>query len=458
MTDSVRFLIIGAGPTGLGAARRLQQLGQEDVLILEQSPRVGGLSTSVRDDAGFTWDIGGHVVFSHYPFFDQILADTLSEADWLRHDRSAWARLGGNWVPYPVQSNLRHMPLCEKWKSVAGIVQASLQSDSKPAHFEQWLRASFGGGLASVFMIPYNRKVWAQPLDQMSYGWIGERVAKVSVTSTLRNVLMGKDSTKWGPNNTFMFPREGGTGKIWNRLHELIGKQKVRFNAGVNKINTVDKIVETTDGRSILYEHLLSTMALDLLVTLLQPAASADLLSAAARLQHSSVHVVGVGFRGKPPASIRDKCWMYFPENNCPFYRVTVFSNYSPNNVPDPATQWSLLAETSESPTKPVNASTIVEDTIQGFLNTGLVSRREDVVHQWHHRADRAYPTPSLGRDPALEVLLPYLESVGIQSRGRFGLWRYELGNQDHSAMQGGEWADRMVSGARETLAGFPKA
>lgn len=28
------------------------------------------------------------------------------------------------------------------------------------------------------------------------------------------------------------------------------------------------------------------------------------------------------------------KCWLYFPEDNCPFYRATVFSNYAQANCP----------------------------------------------------------------------------------------------------------------------------
>jgi hypothetical protein len=28
------------------------------------------------------------------------------------------------------------------------------------------------------------------------------------------------------------------------------------------------------------------------------------------------------------------KCWLYFPEANCPFYRATVFSNYAEGNCP----------------------------------------------------------------------------------------------------------------------------
>ena len=65
-----RIVILGAGPMGLGAAYRLQQLGHQDFVIYDQNDFVGGLAASFVDDAGFTWDIGGHVIFSHYPFFD----------------------------------------------------------------------------------------------------------------------------------------------------------------------------------------------------------------------------------------------------------------------------------------------------------------------------------------------------------------------------------------------------
>ena len=50
-------------------------------------------------------------------------------------------------------------------------------------------------------------------------------------------------------------------------------------------------------------------------------------------------------------------------------------------------------------------------------------------------------------RDAALRTIHPWLEGNDIYSRGRFGAWRYEVGNMDHSVAQGVEWVDRVVKG-----------
>ena len=49
----------------------------------------------------------------------------------------------------------------------------------------------------------------------------------------------------------------------------------------------------------------------------------------------SSSHIVGIGIRGQCPHGL--KCWLYYPEDNCPFYRITVFSHYAPKNTPNPS-------------------------------------------------------------------------------------------------------------------------
>ncbi|GAA5833433.1 hypothetical protein JCM3766R1_005501 [Sporobolomyces carnicolor] len=58
---------------------------------------------------------------------------------------------------------------------------------------------------------------------------------------------------------------------------------------------------------------------------------------------------------------------------------------------------------------------------------------------------------PSLVRDGQLKVLLPELkEKYAIASRGRFGSYKYEVANQDHSFMIGVECADNLTIGSTE--------
>lgn len=145
---------------------------------------------------------------------------------------------------------------------------------------------------------------------------------------------------------------------------------------------------------------------------------------------------------------------MYFVEDNCPFYRATIFSNYSPNNQPkadaklstkqlangqQPALSepqsgpyWSIMLEVSESSYKPINHNTLLADSIQGLVNTDLLKPNDEIVSTYVRRFDHGYPTPSLERNGALAEVLPYLQQKDILSRGRFGSWKYEVGNQDH--------------------------
>src|SRR3954471_2926387 len=67
-----KIVIIGAGPTGLGAAYRLKELGYKNFQLYDRLPYIGGLASSFTDSAGFTWDIGGHVMFSHYKYYDNV--------------------------------------------------------------------------------------------------------------------------------------------------------------------------------------------------------------------------------------------------------------------------------------------------------------------------------------------------------------------------------------------------
>jgi protoporphyrinogen oxidase len=329
---------------------------------------------------------------------------------------------------------------------------------TQAGNFGEFIDAVFGEGIAARFMRPYNFKVWAHAPEMLNKTWIGERVALIDFERALRNVIEERDDFGWGPNNRFKFPLRGGTGEFYSRFAPVLGLAgnggHVALNASATSIDPAARTVSFADGRREPYDHLLSTMPLDLLVGKVIRDVPQPVRAGAARLRHSGGHMVGIGIRRPCPST---KSWMYFPEDNCPFYRVTYLSNYSPFMTPDKDRYYSLLCETSESEYKPVNAGGIVEETIRGLENAGLLApgERADIVSTWHHHAAYSYPIPTVDRDEILATVIPWLEERGIHSRGRFGMWKYEVSNTDHALMQGVELVNRLLLGEPETTIGM---
>jgi hypothetical protein len=176
---------------------------------------------------------------------------------------------------------------------------------------------------------------------------------------------------------------------------------------------------------------------------------------------YNAVHVVGVGLIGEIPKILSDKTWLYLPGEDCPFYRVSLFSRYSDNHVPKAKEQWSLLCEASEKIVGDTSSSDrrkkeILRQTISSLMKYGLIKDKEQVISIFHRRLDQGYPVPFLKRDKYLSIVQPWLESNQIYSRGRFGGWKYEVSNQDHSYMQGVEVVDKIFMGIPEMTYNHP--
>lgn len=439
------IVIIGAGPTGLGAALTFEKAGV-DWILLEESPYFGGLSASFKKD-GFQWDIGGHVIFSHYKEYDHLLAQVIPVDRWLTHKRAAFVNVLGAYVPYPFQYNLDSLPEEVREECLQSILDSTVDPiASDNTNFLTFLRTHFGVAISKIFMVPYNKKIWAHPLEEMSTQWLGERVPLIDARRAMQfKEQKIHDDKEWGPNNTFQFPLEGGTGEIWRLVAAMLPKERLMLNKKVVEVRASNNTLVLSDGVTINYDALVSTMPLDLLINMSD---MKELRVPANNLLHTSTYVVGLGMMSPLPRELCDASWIYFPEPDVPFYRVTVFSNYSPLNAK--AGHWSLMVEVSESRYKRINHERIVKECIAGCILKGLIQQEDEVTHTWSHRAEYGYPVPILGRDEALAQILPSLEERGIFSRGRFGAWKYEVGNMDHSFMQGVEVARRILDGQKE--------
>lgn len=447
-----RIIIIGAGPTGLGAAHRLKELGHKNWAIYEKEKDIGGLSASFKDDYGFTWDIGGHVMFSSNERFNT-LADHLMGSDFISHERESWIRINDRWVPYPFQNNIRHLARESTLHCLVGLVKAH-NSRHQASNFEDWIYKTFGEGIARLFMIPYNTKAWSIPLSRMCYGWIAERVSVIDVERIIRNIVMESDDVDWGANNTFKFPLYNGTGGFFNKFEPYM-KGRIAYKKAVSEVALDSKTLTFQDGSRDNYDILINTSPLDMFVKMIRTSENdiSHLREKASQLEHNGIYVVGIGLKKRMEQT---KCWVYFPEEDIPFYRMTYFSHYSPNNVPegDTLTFSSLMCEVSFSKYTDVKEALVVDATIEALVRAGILSEADiaSIVSKWLKKVDYAYPIPTLERDNCLREIQSFLESNHIYSRGRFGAWKYEIGNMDHSVLMGIEVVDSILTRGKETI------
>jgi len=407
------IVILGAGPCGLGALWQLKKLGVADVHAYEQCDHPGGMSSTFVDSKGFTWDIGGHVLGTkNKEFIDQmhsLYTDPLE-----RYRRSAWVLVGSTMVPYPIQyqagSHLEHT------ESVHGL------------SFYDWIIGSFGNELAQSFFLPYNQKLWKYPLQKMSTSWIQEKIPQKDRCSA---------GSSWGGNAAFYYPSQGGMGSVWM---EIAGKfkRKIMFNKQVTKIDAKKHEITFLDGSTQGYDHMLSTMPLPVLLGMVK---GID-IQAVVTLPYVGVAVVGIGMKGSPPEELRHCHWIYIPNSDVSFFRVSVYSNYGTGNAPTGS--WSLLFETTIQPNEEIDTKAFIDKTIIQAHQCGLIGDLSCITSRFFHREAFAYPIPTIDRDDILIPVQSVLEENDIYSRGRFGGWKYEEGNMDDAWMQGVMWAAKI--------------
>lgn len=77
-----------------------------------QFSEAGGLACTDVTPEGFLFDMGGHVIFSHWDYFDQLLAAALGAGPeaWNTLERVSYVWIRDRWVAYPFQNNISALP------------------------------------------------------------------------------------------------------------------------------------------------------------------------------------------------------------------------------------------------------------------------------------------------------------------------------------------------------------
>jgi protoporphyrinogen oxidase len=141
---------------------------------VEGAPEAGGLPSTDVMPQGFLFDVGGHVTYSHYKYFDDCIEEALpQEEDWFTHHRVSYVRCKNLWVPYPFQNNISVLPKQDQVDCLEGMVDAALEcralAHKKLVAFDEWIMRTMGKGLVDRFMRSYKFKVWAVPTTMVSW-------------------------------------------------------------------------------------------------------------------------------------------------------------------------------------------------------------------------------------------------------------------------------------------------
>ncbi|MBU3955134.1 FAD-dependent oxidoreductase [bacterium] len=415
-----KVVILGAGLTGLTAAHFLEnpQAGAAKTkpFILEKKSCAGGLCRTEKKD-GFSFDYTGHLL--HFKktnsFWKTFITDNL-KIDLKKHSRKASIHIMNTLIPYPFQYHLAYLPKNEKEKCVRDylkVYKSAGKTGVADESFRRWAENSFGKRMASLFFIPYNKKLWNFNLNKMSTSWMGRFVPPPDVKMILKGADKKDPSQTAGYNASFYYPRKGGIGRLPAALEA--GKNII-FNAVIKEIDFKNKNI-FFEGGKMPYDKLISTIPLPELLSYLKGSPVKHLSK---KLKWTGVYNMNITVK-KNFSKLGH--WIYFPHGKVPFYRLGFLSNFS--DVPDGFS--TIYIESSyRSERKKISSASVMK-----FLNITdneiAVTKNLDIPY--------AYVIYDMERAKTLGEIKEFLITRDIISTGRFGGWKYSTMEE---AMQDG--------------------
>ena len=316
----VKYLILGAGPTGLSFARTLLDKGETSFLVLEKEDTAGGLCRSTMVD-GSPFDIGGgHFLDVRRPKVNELLFRFLPEKEWTLFERDSRIELEGSTIGHPFEANIWQMPLEKQVDYLESIAKAGCNSGvPMPQKFVDWITWKLGDQIAEDYMIPYNKKMFADELDELGTYWL-EKLPNVSFKETLLSCLTHKPYGTQPGHAQFYYPKEYGYGEVWLRMADSM-KEHMVYNCPVTEMDCEMRAVLCENGETYQADNIITTIPWTsfLKIDNLPNAIKEDI----GKLKSSAVEVRYVRQNLDTKAQ-----WIYFPEEELPYHRILVRHNF----------------------------------------------------------------------------------------------------------------------------------
>lgn len=316
----MRVAVLGAGVSGLTAARLLADRGH-DVTVYEKNHTIGGLARTRFTD-GYLYDPhGGHILNSKHPEVMDWVFSILPKENWQFTERNAKIFFHGKYVSYPFELSLCELDIDDAVECVHDFILA--QNGEEPTNFRDWLLWNFGEGIANYYMIPYNEKIWAYPLEQMETQWMRGKMPLPTKKEMIRSMLLKDPKERKMPHSTFYYPLHGGIQMMVNAIAEGVN---IRTDYKIERLEKTDMKWNVNDEEP--FDVVICTIPLPVLPELMR--LPEVVVKSIKGLKYNSLTTV---LFDCPQTDIT---WLYVPSHEYRSHRVGYQSALTPFACPEP--------------------------------------------------------------------------------------------------------------------------
>jgi protoporphyrinogen oxidase len=414
-------IILGAGLAGLSAAHFLQRPWR----LIEKTDRVGGLiKTEIIE--GCYFDPTGHWLHLRDPEIKQLVNTLWLPDQMVSIQRKAGIFSRGVFTRFPYQVNTHGLPPEVVSENLLGFVEAVYGEkgrelrEREPRNFEEFILRYMGEGFAKNFMVPYNQKLWTVHPRELSAAWVGRFVPRPTLKEVVDGAL-GAGSDALGYNASFLYPREGGIESLARAMLRHLQGGEVSVRTEPTAIDWKARRITLSDGRTLGYSELLSTVSLPHLVGLLARGAAGvpeEVRAAAGRLRATTVTYVCVAARGK---NRQPWHWIYLPEPEFHTYRIgSPSAVYAPLAPPDTATFYVEYSHHGE-----LSPAQCERYAVEDLVRSRMIHGEGEILFAHAREIPHAYVLYDDAYGPAKAEILRFLEHARILTAGRYGQWEY---------------------------------
>ncbi len=398
----VKYLIIGAGISGLTAANYLKK----DYLLIEKENEPGGYCRTIhRGD--YVWDYAGHFFHFKTDEFRRLFHENIPEQDIISQTKRTKILYKGQLVDYPFQTNIHQL---EKQEFIDCLYDL-FQRKEKPEYsdFLDMLYGKFGKSIVEKFLKPYNEKLYACDLHQLDKDAMGRFFPYADIPQIIANMKREQDSSY---NSTFLYPRNGA-GSFLDVLYRRLDSTKVRLGCTLTRVDAERKLAYTDGGEEISFEYLINTAPLNHFLAMLGTDAALELNG---RLSYNKVLVFNLGFSKK---SAFKEHWIYVPDKDVNYYRIGFYDNILSTD------KLSMYVEIGYPKDAAVDTEQQLALTLENLKRCGIVTEDNSLIASSTILMDPAYVHIRRDTEAAIAEMKRSLAVSGIHTIGRYGGWTY---------------------------------